>query len=189
LDTNRTSLSDEEHLLMQMSSRRTEIDGKKRDVEESIMRGFASSGSPSGSATASDGSPGAIQTPGTPTSELDRPEVEALTPPGYPEPPAGEHVPELDPSTANGSDNKESIPTQAPTQSPPTAGADLLSSLATSSSYGSYRRPSSSASGSNAKKRKMSAGDEFPDFGGVDPMEGLDADVAEMLRQDNESGA
>lgn len=188
LDTNRTTLLEEENLLMQLSNRRTEIDGKKKDVEDSIMRGFASNGSPSGSATASDGSPGVGQTPGTPTPELDRPEVEALTPPSYPQPPAVEPVPELDLSTSNGG-GKESTLKQEPTQSPPVAGSDLLSSLATSGSYGSYGRPSSAASGSSAKKRKLNTGDEFPDFGSGDAMDGLDADVAEMLRQDNGSGA
>jgi regulator of Ty1 transposition protein 103 len=188
LDSNRTSLSGEEHLLSQLSTRRVEIDSKKREVEESIMRGFASSGSPSGSITASDGSPAAGQTPGTPPSELDRPEVEALTPPGYTQPPAAEPVPGLDIGTSNGG-SKDSVPAQTPSQSPPAAGSDLLSSLATSSTYGAYARPASSASGNSAKKRKLNNGDEFPDFGGEDAMDGLDADVAEMLRQDDGSGA
>lgn len=189
LDTNRTALSNEEHLLVKMSNRRTEIDGKKKDVEDSIMRGFASSGSPSGSATASDGSPGVGHTPGTPPSELDRPEVEALTPPGYPQPPAAEPVPELDLSTSNGGSNERTT-TQAPIQSPPVAGSDLLSSLATSNSYGAYGRSASASSGSSVKKRKLNQGEEFAGFGdGGDAMEGLDADVAEMLRQGSGSGA
>ena len=186
LDSNRTSLAGEDQLLTQLSNRRTEIDAKKRDVEESIMRGFASSGSPSGSVSASDGTPAAGQTPGTPPPELDRPEVEALTPPGYPPAPAVEPVPELDLSTSNGG-SRESVPAQAPSQSPPAAGSDLLSSLATSSSYGAYGPLA--ASGASAKKRKLNTGDEFPDFGGVDAMDGLDADVAEMLRQDDGNGA
>lgn len=187
LDTNRTTLLEEEHLLMQLSNRRIEIDGKKKDVEDSIMRGFASNGSPSDSVTGGDGSPGVSRTPGTPTPELDRPEVEALTPPTYAQPPAVEPVPQMDLNTSN-EDSKESIPTQEPSQSP-VVGSDLLSSLATSNSYGSYGRPPSSASGSSAKKRKLNAADEFPGFGDGDAMDGLDADVAEMLRQDNASGA
>lgn len=188
LDSNRTSLSEEEHLLTQLAGRRAEIDQKKRDVEESIMRGFASSGSPSGSATASDGSPAAGQTPGTPPSELDRPEIEALTPPGYPQSPTVDPIPELAIGTSNGS-TAESVPAPAPALAPTDAGSDLLSSLATSSSYGAYGQPTSAENGNTTKKRKLNLAHEFPDFGGGDAMDGLDADVAEMLRQDDASGA
>jgi len=63
----------------------------------------------------------------------------------------------------------------------PTAGSDLLSSLATS-----YARPvgGTSSGVASAKKRKLNAGDDFPDLGG-DAMDGLDADVAEMLRRES----
>lgn len=188
LDTNRTALSTEEHLLVHISSRRTETDAKKKDVEDSIMRGFASNSNPSTPAGVGDGSPGLNHTPATPAPELDRPEVEALTPPGYPQPPAGEPVPELELVASNGGSN-DTVPRQAPLQSPAAAGSDLLSSLATSSSYTSYGRPISAASGGSTKKRKLNSGDEFLDFGGGDAMEGLDADVAEMLRRDGGSGA
>lgn len=136
-----------------------EIDNKKRDVEESIMRGFATNSNPSTPVV--DGSPGQQNSPLTPGAapELDRPEVEALTPPGYPQPPAVEPVPEFDLS--------------ASTTVVQPAGSDLLSSL--SHPY---------HGGGSAKKRKLSTGNEFPDLGG-DAMDGLDEDVAEMLRRDS----
>jgi regulator of Ty1 transposition protein 103 len=152
------------------------------------MRGFASNSNPGTPAGVGDGSPGLNHTPATPAPELDRPEVEALTPPGYPQAPAGEPVPELELGTSNGGGNDTTSP-EAPTQSPPVAGSDLLSSLATSSSYTSYGRAPSAASGGSTKKRKLNSGDEFLDFGGGDAMDGLDADVAEMLRRDSGSGA
>ncbi len=87
LDTNRASLAAEEAQVAELSSRRIEIDNKKRDVEENIMRGFASNSNPGTPVGAVEGSPGAQHSPVTPAPEPDRPEVEALTPPGYPQPP------------------------------------------------------------------------------------------------------
>lgn len=187
LNTNRTALSGEEELLVQISSRRSEIDAKKKDVEDSIMRGFASNSNPGTPVGPGDGSPGLGHTPATPSAELDRPEVEALTPPGYPQPQVSEPVPELELGGSNGNGN-HTIP-KAPTQSPPAAGSDLLSSLATSGPYTSYGRSASAASTGSAKRRKLNDGDEFPGLGGTDAMDGLDADVAEMLRRDSGSAA
>lgn len=164
LDTNRTALAGEESQLAIISKRRSEIDTKKREVEDSIMRGFANNSNPS--TPVGDGSPG-IQgqhSPVTPAPEPDRPEVEALTPPGYPQPPVTESVPDYDLNANNGNHSTANHIPQ-----PSTAGLDLLSSLSTS-----YARPPS------AKKRKLTVANDFPDLGGDDE---LDADVAEMLRQ------
>jgi regulator of Ty1 transposition protein 103 len=173
LDTNRTALAGEEHQLAELSNRRTEIDTRKKDVEDSIMRGFASNSNPG--TPVGDGSPGIHHSPVTPAPEPDRPEVEALTPPGYPQPPVTEPVPDFDLDTTNGGDstNRPVQAPQPPVQQPQAAGSDLLSSLSMS-----YAR---SASQGSAKKRKLSTATDFPDLGGDD---GLDADVAEMLRQD-----
>jgi regulator of Ty1 transposition protein 103 len=195
LDTNRNALLLEESQLAQISNRRSEIDAKKKDVEDSIMRGFASSNSNPGTpAGAGNGSPGVSQTPVTPAPEPDRPEVEALTPPGYPQPPATEPVPELNLEASNGNGNGNGNDTiSAPQASvspppPPSAGSDLLSSLSTSNTYTSFGQPASASGASSVKKRKLNSGDEFPGFGGEDAMEGLDADVAEMLRRDSGKG-
>jgi regulator of Ty1 transposition protein 103 len=177
LETNRDALKAEEKQLSELSSRKTEIDNKKKDVEDSIMRGFASNSNPGTPAGAGDGSPGQHHSPVTPAPEPDRPEVEALTPPGYPQPPATEPIPDFDLSPANGKDNSAPLFQQSPAPRAPSAGSDLLSSLSTA-----YVRPPSSTNAGSAKKRKLN--DDFPDLGG-DAMDGLDADVAEMLRRDS----
>lgn len=159
MDTNRTALQSEEAQITELSTRRIEIDNKKRDVEENIMRGFNTNSNPSTPVGAVEGSP-VQHSPVTPAPEPDRPEVEALTPPGYPMPAVTENVPAFE---LNGHANS------AP-------GLDLLSSL----SSGGYGR---SASGGSVKKRKLDD-NEFPDLGD-DAMEGLDADVAEMLKRDS----
>lgn len=157
LGTNRAALKNDETQLADLSNRRNEIDSKKREVEDSIMRGFATNSNPSTPAGAGDGSPGVNQSPITPGPEPDRPEMEALTP-VYPQPPEKEPVPEMN-LHAN----------SATTAAPPVGGSDLLSSLSAS-----YPRPTSASS---TKKRKLND-IEFPDLGD----DALDADVAEMLR-------
>jgi len=180
LDANRIALSAEETQLSQLSSRKTEIDAKKRDVEESIMRGFASNDSPG--SPAGEGSPGTHHSPVTPAPEPDRPEVEALTPPGYPKPQAPEPVPDYNLEPSNGGDqyNNGSHNVQSYQQQPHADVSNVLSALS-----GSYARPGSATSGGSVKKRKLN--DDFPDLGG-DAMDGLDADVAEILRRDSGNG-
>lgn len=196
LDTNRSVLASEETQLSELSSQRTEIGDKRREVEANIMRGFSTSNPATPVGDASPGTQHSPLTPGPSASvEPDRPEVEALTPPGYPQPPAVEPIPEYDlnqPQTlnhnlsnhqtdygnqgmhTNGHSHSHSLYQQdygahSPTGAP---GLDLLSSLSTT-----YARPASSGS---AKKRKvMGSGDEFPDLGGVDEM--LDDEVVGML--------
>ncbi|KAF4634257.1 hypothetical protein G7Y89_g3849 [Cudoniella acicularis] len=178
LGANRAALAAEETQFGELSNRRNEIDAKKKEVEDSIMRGFASNSNPGTPAGPNDGSPGASHSPIAPAPEPDRPEVEALTPPGYPQPPQSEPVPDFDLDSGNGSATAGHT---VPSPQLPSAGSDLLSSLSTS-----YGRPASGASGS-IKKRKLNIADDFPDLGG-DAMDGLDADVAEMLWQDNKNG-
>jgi regulator of Ty1 transposition protein 103 len=171
LDTNRATLAAEEAQVAELSSRRIEIDNKKRDVEENIMRGFNTNSNPGTPVGVAEGSPGIHHSPVTPAPEPDRPEVEALTPPGYPQPPVTEPVSEFE-LNSNG-DQQPQYTSRASASAP---GSDLLSSLSTA--YG--RSPP------GIKKRKLNSGDDFPDLGG-DAMDGLDADVAEMLRQDSGS--
>ncbi|KAJ8068024.1 hypothetical protein OCU04_003601 [Sclerotinia nivalis] len=167
LETNRNALAEEEAQLNLLSTRRTEIDTKKREVEDSIMRGFANSSE----STPADGSPGNQMA--TPKSEPDRPEVEPLSPPLRPmkeESIQQEPLPDFDLNSSAGATNGSLYTSQSMS---PTSGLDLLSSVSTS-----YGRSNSLSS---MKKRKLN--DDFPEMGG-DAMEGLDADVAEMLRQD-----
>ncbi|APA15038.1 hypothetical protein SS1G_13608 [Sclerotinia sclerotiorum 1980 UF-70] len=167
LETNRNALAEEKAQLNLLSTRRTEIDTKKREVEDSIMRGFANSSE----STPADGSPGNQMA--TPKSEPDRPEVEPLSPPLRPmkeESIQQEPLPDFDLNSSAGLANGSIYASQSMS---PTSGLDLLSSVSTS-----YGRSNSLGS---LKKRKLN--DDFPEMGG-DAMEGLDADVAEMLRQD-----
>jgi len=169
LDTNKATLTIEETQLDLLSSRRAEIDAKKKEVEDSIMRGFATNSNP-GTPVGPDGSPANNnQSPITPAPEPDRPEVEALTPPGYPSDPPTV-VPDLNINSTNGS----SIPPIQHSYQSPTSALDLLAGVSTT-----YGRPPSAGS---TKKRKLN--DDFPDLGD----DGLDADVSEMLRRDSGNG-
>lgn len=137
------------------------------------MRGFANNSNPSTPAGVGGASPGSNlqQTPATPVEEPNRPKVEALTPPGFPKPPAREPAPPLDLDASMNESVIESN-TQVPIPSP----------LVQAGGYGvEPRYRSGSMSGGSAKKRKLNDGDEFADLGEGD----LDADVAEMLRQDS----
>lgn len=136
------------------------------------MRGFANSSNPSTPAGVGGASPGSQQTPATPAEEPNRPKVEALTPPGFSKPSPREPAPELD-LDATVNEGATEFHAQIPLPTPP---------IILASSYSSdkgYR--SGSMSGGSAKKRKLNDGDEFADLGEGD----LDADVAEMLRQDS----
>lgn len=171
LDSNRTALAAEESQLAEISSRKSEIDNKKREVEDSIMRGFAPNSNPGTPVVEGSPANGAAHSPLTPAPEVDRPEVEALTPPGYPQPPTTEPVPEFE------LDNGSSANAQPYGHNQQQIGMDFTTA--------SFARPSSvlSFGSGSAKKRKLN-GDEFPDLGG-DAMDGLDDDVAEMLRRDS----
>jgi regulator of Ty1 transposition protein 103 len=182
-------LATEETQLRQLSERRAAIDAKKKDVEDAIMRGFATNSNPS--TPAQDNATGQSHSPVTPGTEPDRPEVEALTPPTQsPLSPDRDTQQTSDPDTQpkNSFTTIESrqTPAQPPSASPSQqtpaanahAGLDLLASL----SSGAYQTQySSNRNGSAAKKRKLDARDDFPDLGG-DAMDDIDDDVAEMLR-------
>lgn len=169
LDTNRTALESEESQLAQLSEHRLEIDAKKKDVEDSIMRGFASNSNP-GTPAGVDGSPSqSTHLSVTPAPEPDRPEIEALTPPSY----ADDHeVPaaELE-ITHNALSGLGSFDDQIPEEH---------ATVPESAPVTYHAPPASITAGSgSAKKRKLNETDDFPDLGGDDL---IDADVTEMLR-------
>lgn len=185
LDTNQTALAADEEELARLSNRRTEIDTKKKDVEDSIMRGLSNPGTPAGAA----GSPSRNQPSLSPGPEPGRPEVEALTPPTFARSPSLNPAPPLDLDAPNGN-GSYSIPPESSQDIQNAVDLDITPHISTSSLYSnSYGRPVSAASVNSAKKRKLNSGDDFPDFGGEDAMDGLDADVAEMLRQQSGNGA
>ncbi|KAI9773708.1 MAG: hypothetical protein M1839_002042 [Geoglossum umbratile] len=181
LDTNRSALDENEAQHLELSNWKVEIDQKKRDVEDSIMRGLAEEGSPISHTNGSPGSDnvGNRAVRDSISSEPERaPSVEALTPTGTP-PPQPSFAPR---ATASDFFDDPKVLTPTPQQFVPAAGSDLLSSLAMP-----YGRPAvgGQANGSSAKKRKLNDAEDFPGLSGDDALAGLDDDVAEILRRDS----
>ncbi|KAK4226251.1 RNA polymerase II-binding domain-containing protein [Podospora fimiseda] len=165
LVANQQALEEEEGHMKKLSGRRTEIEKKKNDIETTILGQGTNyqEQQPSGDRT---------------STEPERPEVEALTPP---------HKSDADDSSYQGFSGQNgggqsvafhthhSAPGQQTAFS--TSGIELLSNLA--SQYQSVP-----VNGSSNKKRKLNNDDsEFPDLAGDD---GIDADVQEMLRKDTQ---
>ena len=171
LDMNRESLAEEESQHTMIANRRVEIDAKKKDVEDSIMRGFSNPTTPV--EMASPGLPIPQQSPATPGLDLDRPEIEAITPPTYGAPVnMKEEIPQGFDLNINGSDPTGAQSSVSGHELEQSGVPGLSMQNGANTGYGnSNGRPGS------AKKRKLD--NDFPDLGGED----LDADVAEMLRQ------
>lgn len=157
LDTNRNALIADENELEDVLQKKNKVEDRKNDVERAIMAGLPND-EPYATGSGQDEQPAA---------ELDRPEVEALTPPSNdeeefePEPNAPpEWSPEFPP--------ENTLPTHhAPTtQTLPVTDA-AYQSVATSSN--------------GTKRRRLDSADEFPNLGAND---GIDADVADMIRKD-----
>lgn len=155
LDINKTTLDAEEKQLAELVERKSEIEKKKQDVEMAIMRGLADQD------TANRGPKSA-----SPKPELDRPEVEALTPP-----PISDDADFYEPEPAVSTFDPVPASVQSSTF-PPAAGLEALSTLASQ-----YSAVPVSINGAN-KKRKAENGDEIPELGNV----GIDPDVDEMIR-------
>ena len=165
LDTNRAALLADEGQMDVFEQRRAEVEDKKTEVERAIMAGLPNdepymSIPHNGGGLADDSAPAA--------PELDRPEVEALTPPS------------VEPDSPG---QQQQDQQQQPQQQQPAMAAlpnmEILSSLAARYGSGSGSMPTSAANGS--KKRRLDDGEDFPDIGA----DGIDADVAETLRRDS----
>lgn len=154
LDTNRNALIADENELENVIQKKIKVEDKKTEVERAIMAGLPND-EPYPTGNGQDDQPAV---------EMDRPEVEALTPPSNdeeefePQPnPVPEWSPEFPPETTHA----------APiTQTLDTVDVPYVKSVATSSN--------------GTKKRRLDDTTDFPDLGGDD---GIDADVAEMLSQ------
>jgi len=199
LDANRTALASGLVQHVELVSRKTTIEAKKREVEDGIMRGLSADSSPN---VQGNGNLAAEASRSTDTmvreatsveperpyiEELTPPPVESLTPVGSPsaEQPAttttttGAHFVHEQPSN-----HTEPAPAVQPPLIPAPAGSDLLSSLSMP-----HPRPQSGspANGISMKRRRLDQGDEFAGFGSADAMADLDDDVAELLRRESGS--
>ncbi|GBF61333.1 hypothetical protein TMEN_3815 [Trichophyton mentagrophytes] len=194
LDTNRAALVKEKSQVEQLSSRRTETENKKRDVEDAIIRGLTADDpsaqqSNGGAAWSDHKNSFGGEDPEAPAVEaLTPPPVEALTP---------VQSPTLNPSSNNQNEQQSStIPshTKAPSSGvtgdfgdqAQMASIDLNATLSSLQAAANTPSNDTSASELATKKRKVShAQDSYPEFEGGDAMADLDADVAELLRQES----
>lgn len=155
LDTNRNALIADENELENVIQKKIKVEDKKTEVERAIMAGLPND-EPYSTGNGQDDQPDA---------EMDRPEVEALTPPSNDE---EEFEPEPNP-----------VPEWSP-EFPPenTHTAPIAQTLRTMDTMdSSYKSVATSSNGT--KKRRLDDTNDFPDLGGDD---GIDSDVAEMLR-------
>ncbi|KAI4742777.1 DUF618-domain-containing protein [Aureobasidium sp. EXF-12298] len=198
LDANRAKLAEEEKTHSELSSRRAVIEGKKKDVEDGIMRGLSADASAAVSSGAS-ANPRPTGNDGSPEVESftpPPPDVENFTPTGSPEPayPADDHSYDqdfLESNTFAADRNQEQEPLHTepvPSFEPPPAlqtsapamseGANML--------LNSLARPASNSPAATSdprlKRRKMNHNSEMDDeiFGTGEGV-GLDKDVAAML--------
>lgn len=182
-------MANEEAQKETLATRKNVIEAKKREVEDGIMRGLSAPSTPvvvHGSQIADPRTNGGgVMSPTDNASvEPERPDVEELTPPP-PESrtPAGSPV-TATPATTPATHVQPTIPPHHAPVAPPTAGADLLSSLSMPPVRHYPGTPGSASGGGVAKKRKLD--DDYPGFGsGEDAMADLDDDVAELLRAES----
>jgi regulator of Ty1 transposition protein 103 len=193
LETNRSALAKDQSQAAELSSRKAATESKKRQVEDGIMRGLSAEES---SSSFRDGDSADRTTHGSEEEELERPAIEELTPPPVEKlTPVGSpqlnpiDTPQNHPSLQNSNDLQPlstdafSQPPHTSDTSPPVPATEILSGL---TMHHSRPQSGSPANGSSAKKRKVSHGQpDYAEFAGGDAMADLDAEVAELLRQES----
>lgn len=186
LETNRTAIISEESQQNELGIKKANVETKKREVEDGIMRGLSAEAA---SPTTLNGTPGQ-EAPSNgqqaPSAEPERPQIEELTPPPVesltPVGSPGKGT-EDEPTTAWTVHNQEPSQTddvpipRSTTPNPTQAGFDLLSSLSMPSAY-SYT--ADETDGPSNKRRRVDT--DEGEFQGGDLMADLDDDVAELLR-------
>lgn len=195
VQTNKTALASEESQHFELVTRKTTIEAKKREVEDGIMRGLSAEPSPP-----VHGNPGLDSTPNgegtrhdSTSVEPERPDIEALTPPPMESltpvgSPRAEGLPALTTTTRadikleHPPNHNEPSPAIPPPLIPATAGSDLLSSFAMPPVRHHPGSPINNNGGA-FKKRKVEP--DYAGYGSGDAMEGLDEDVAELLRAES----
>ncbi|KAL8720375.1 MAG: hypothetical protein Q9225_002763 [Loekoesia sp. 1 TL-2023] len=191
LATNRTVLDNDKAQLDTIRERRETTEKKKREVEDTIMRGVSASETPS-PITEGDAQQHINGRAATSSAEPERPRVEELTPP-----PTEFFTPTNSPKFAarelpNAAENRQ-IPSEGNEQvqhQPSPTDLRQTNTASTTSVRSEIPPPRSNdprlsaLSGGPAKKRKLDA--EFEGFGAdEDAMAGLDDDVAELLRAES----
>jgi regulator of Ty1 transposition protein 103 len=170
LEANRTALDNDKNAALELAERKQAVEDTKQQVELAYLR---VKGSIDGSEVkAEDGS-------GSPAPEPDRPEMEALTPP----PMESFTPPEMEALTPPNMDDPEPVFQTEPEPELSAAAEATLAAKSEPHSDGpaAYQSVTISTNGSN-KRRRVEDADDFPDLGADD---GIDADVAEMLRKDS----
>ncbi|EHA20851.1 hypothetical protein CBS63078_8204 [Aspergillus niger] len=174
LETNRSALSKEQSMVAQLTERKSETEATKREVEDGIMRGLSAENSPA----VNHGDAGPEGEP------ISRPEVEALTPP-----PVEAITPVGSPKQAAQESDFSAVPPQ-----PQILGgftlpgfgnpADSSLSAAGFPPVGLGEHQTDGSNGLHAKRRKVTHEEEdYAQFAGGD----LDADVAELLKQEGDA--
>ncbi|KAH6603331.1 hypothetical protein Trco_008106 [Trichoderma cornu-damae] len=156
LDSNRAALENEKNAASELLSRKREIEDKKQQVEVAIMRALGpAEGNGSHAEGESNNHP-----------EVDRPEMEALTPPTMDD------------------DFEDTIPENIKGNADARPSEDVPAAEASPAAAPTYTHSLPiSISGSN-KRRRVDDGGDFPDLGNDDE---LDAEVAEMLKGGGEA--
>ncbi|CAK7217947.1 hypothetical protein SBRCBS47491_003338 [Sporothrix bragantina] len=178
-------LEADQQRLAQLAQRRVQVDERKRQVEDKIMRDLAggSGGGGIDGDVAGGQSVGGVGGSASPIQEPPRPEVEALTPPSNDPDAMDEPVfPGLEPSVSQEGDNDS--PAASTTPAPPQvqvtpASADSVSGIDILSHLASQAVPVHT---NGANKRRRVESEDVPDLD-----DGIDADVAETLRRDSQS--
>ncbi|KAL6900285.1 hypothetical protein GGI43DRAFT_404982 [Trichoderma evansii] len=156
LDANRAALESEKTTAFELSTRKREIEDKKQQVEVAIMRALGPAENNGSHAEGESGSP---------PTELDRPEMEALTPPSI-----DDDFGDMPDAIENTEDNVDMKSSEDVSATDPSTSATFTQSLPISTN------------GSN-KRRRVDDGDDFPDLGNDGE---IDPEVAEMLKEDND---
>lgn len=189
LETNRTKLAEDQALVADLGTRKAAIEDRRSQVETAILQNL-----PNAEKNRISSAP----LPSTAQSSLERPQIEALTPPPmesftpvgsptlrpdvpddvFPEPSANP----LEPVAVGPPEGQSTDPTPATAIGAPNAilGADLLQSLAhakPNEEHGVYDQRT-------YKKRKMSqnaAQDDFAAFEGDAAMNGIDSTLGDLI--------
>jgi regulator of Ty1 transposition protein 103 len=175
LETNRTSLASEEAQSQEIVSRKATVEAKKREVEDAIVRGLST-----------ETSTPARDVPGRESSangnqDVDRPQIEALTPPPVEALTPTGSPPGLTQGTTSSQEQMVRQLNPTSNQAPLQAGFDLLSSLSLPPARTHVHNPSNG----NPPNKKRKIEPDLVDYSATDAMEDLDEDVAELLRAES----